>query len=43
MRPIMFTLKVCYSFSLEEPVEAQSMMNGMDEGVLDAYLLPLGM
>lgn len=43
MRPIMFTLKEYHCISPEEPVDTQSMTNGMDEGVLNAYLPPLRM
>lgn len=43
MRPIMFTLKEYHCISPEEPVETQSTQNGMDEGVLNAYMPQLRM
>ncbi|KAI5119711.1 hypothetical protein M0805_001425 [Coniferiporia weirii] len=43
MRPIMFTLKEYHCISPEEPVDFCTAENGLDEGVLNAYLPSLSM
>lgn len=43
MRPFMLTLREYHCISPEEPVDFRTADNGLDEGVLNAYLPPLSM
>ncbi|KAL5533823.1 hypothetical protein ACEPAG_283 [Sanghuangporus baumii] len=43
MRPFMLTLREYHCISPEEPVDFRTADNGLDDGVLNAYLPPLNM